>query len=415
MPRLQSSFTYRSSFSRAVMSETRSTIEIGWVIAGQLEEADYEAVKSARAQLLDVLNQWFSEFSWRMPLVRRPEMVNAVRVEPVTLLDSGYDELASYHWDLSIVITQADFVTHYKPFALAIVSRGLDVGLISTSRIDPASVDENLPRDERVHCMGGRIQSLALHILGHLGGLRHDTDTTNIMRDLREVAELDDMNGIHDRQRETLERSLRQVADTRLEEEANNKLRSTAAFYLRSAWRNRHEIYEAVRQARPWEFPKRLAKLTIAAVSAGVVLMMTAEAWDFAYAQSGTRTTVLALIALLATTVYVAGRQQLFQRRKRHQLSEQTVITNVAISLIVLCGMTTTLVSMFVCLLLSSKLLFAPELIDSWAQSEEVVTWSHYLRFSGIAAALALVIGALGASFEDQHHFRHITLVDEET
>ncbi len=397
------------------MSEARSTIEIGWVIAGQLEDADYDAVKSARAQLLDVLNQWFSEFSWRMPVVRRPEMISGVRVEPITLLDSGYDELASYHWDFALVVTQADFVTHYKPFALAIVSRGLDVGLISTSRIDPASTDENFPRDERVHCMGGRIQSLALHILGHLGGLRHDTNSSNIMRDLREVAELDDMNGIDERQREALAQSLRQIADTRLEEEPNANVRSTAAFYLRSAWMNRHEVYEAVRQAKPWEFPKRLARLTIAAVSAGVVLMMTAEAWDFAYAQSATRTTVLALIALLVTTVYVAGRQQLFQRRKRRQLSEQTVITNVAISLIVLCGMTTTFVGMFVCILLSSKILFAPELIDSWAQSKEVVTWSHYLRFSGIAASLALVIGALGASFEDQHHFRHITFVDEET
>jgi hypothetical protein len=30
-------------------------------------------------------------------------------------------------------------------------------------------------------------------------------------------------------------------------------------------------------------------------------------------------------------------------------------------------------------------------------------------------AALGLIIGALGASFEQQHYFRHITYVDEET
>lgn len=398
-----------------VMATKRSTIEIGWVIAGELDEVDYDAVRQARAELLDVLNQWFSEFSWRMPVVRRPEMVTTSRTQPVVLLDRGHEELASYHWDFALVVTEADFVTYYKPFALAIVSRGLDIGLISTSRVDPAAHDENISREQRVAILAGRIQSLGLHVLGHLAGLRHDGSSDNLMLDLTDVSDLDRMNEINAGQRTKLTESLRQIADTRLEEEENGLMRSALRFYVRSAWMNRHEVYDAVRQARPWEFPRRLARLTTAAVSAGVVFMMTAEAWDFALSQSTSMTIVLAVLALTLTTTYVARRQQLFVRRKRRKLSEQTVISNVATASIVLAGMTTTFLGMFVAILLAGRVLFPEDLVVVWAHDLTTVTWSHYLKFAGVAASLALTIGALGASFEEQHHVRHITFVDEET
>ena len=114
------------------MTDERATIEIGWVIAGVLDDADYEAVKEAHAQLLTVLGSWFPDLTWHMPMIRRPEMISGTREEPVVLLDRGRDERSAHHWDFAIVVTQADFITHYKPFALAIVSRGLDLGLIST-------------------------------------------------------------------------------------------------------------------------------------------------------------------------------------------------------------------------------------------------------------------------------------------
>lgn len=46
---------------------------------------------------------------------------------------------------------------------------------------------------------------------------------------------------------------------------------------------------------------------------------------------------------------------------------------------------------------------------------EGVLTLQHYLSHAGLVAALGIVIGALGASFERQYYFQHITYVDEET
>ena len=396
------------------MNDERSRIEIGWVIAGQLDEADYQAVKEAHDQLTTVLSDWFPEFSWHMPMVRRPELVTGAREEPVVLLDRGRDERATHHWDFALVVTQADFITHYKPFAVAIVSRGLDLGLISTSRIDPASYDEDVAHDVRIKDMGGRIESLALHVLGHLAGLHHVEHTDNIMLDLRDVSELDHMNGIRENQKATLGNWLRQIADTRLEEVEGTPA-TWLGFYVRSAVLNRHEVYDAVWQARPWEYPRRLGRLTTAAVSAITVFMLTAEAWDFAISQSAKMTVMLSLVAIAMTTMFISRRQQLFVRRHRRGLSEQRVVANVSTACIVLCGMVTTYVLMFAAILLTGSLLFPEDLVVAWSHSHEVATWSDYLRFSGIAASLGLVIGALGASFEEQHHFRHVTFVDEET
>ena len=396
-----------------------ATIEIGWVIAGALDEADSAAVKEAHAQLLHVLTTWFPEFTWRMPMVRRPEMVEAIREEPVVLLDRGRDERASHQWDFALVITQADFVTHYKPFALAIVSRGLDLGLISTSRIDPAAYDEKVAISARTDAMGGRIQSLALHILGHLSGLRHVEDRENVMLDVRDVVELDSMNRFDDDQKETIRHWLKQVADVRLEEEGTRI--SAVSFYIQSVWRNRGEVFSSVLQAKPWEFPRRLARLTTAAVSAVVVFMMTAEAWDFALSQPTPTIVILAVAAIVLTTAFISRRQQLFVRRKRRRLTEQRVVTNLTVSAVVLCGMLTMFAIMFGSIFVIGELLFSKNLVAEWAHSvrglqgdQRTVNWTHYVRFAGIASSLSIVIGALGASFEEQHHFRHITFVDEE-
>jgi hypothetical protein len=78
--------------------------------------------------------------------------------------------------------------------------------------------------------------------------------------------------------------------------------------------------------------------------------------------------------------------------------------------------MTTTYLLLFGLTLLLSGTLFTPSLLQGWAVSVEgALTTQHYLSHAGLVAALGLVIGALGASFEGQYYFQHITYVDEET
>lgn len=397
-------------------ADVRSAIEIGWIICGTFDDADRKAVRQARAAVLNRLNHLFSEYSWRMPLIRRTELAGSHRVEPVMLLEHGVTERDQHQLDFGLMMTPSDLRSHYKPFALAVVSRALDLAVISTARIDPVADAEQLSAAERVERMAGRVEVLILHSLGHLCGLSHCDDPENIMRDVNTVAELDRMSVFNDEQLTALRESLKQIADIRLEEQADAAPSSTAVFYVRGAWLNRHEILDAVFQARPWQFPWRLSRFTTAATSAAMLLVMTAETWDMAVTRSTVTAVTLLLMALLTTTIFVLTRQQLLVHRHAGRRSEQTVITNLSTVAIVGIGMSTLIVFLLTAVWLLTLTVFGPRLGAAWAVSlDEPFRGIHFLRLSLVIASLASVIGALGASFEEHHHFRHITFVDEET
>jgi hypothetical protein len=62
-----------------------------------------------------------------------------------------------------------------------------------------------------------------------------------------------------------------------------------------------------------------------------------------------------------------------------------------------------------------SILFFQPALVAGWAASlHGAVSTRHYLILSAFVASFGLLIGALGASFEQYHYFRHVTYIDEE-
>ena len=89
-------------------------IEIGWIVAGRLDEIDRQAIETAREETLNYLHEKLPLFLWRMPLLRRKELVASARVAPVDLLDAGVVERNAGHWDFTVVITNADLISHYK-------------------------------------------------------------------------------------------------------------------------------------------------------------------------------------------------------------------------------------------------------------------------------------------------------------
>lgn len=391
-------------------------IEIGVVVAGRLDRADYEAAQQARNDLQLELTQRFGEFRWEVPFVRRHEMVQQFREEPVTLLRRGSEEREAHEWDYAIVVTAADLVSHYKPFALAALSRSLDAAVVSSQRLDPQSVDVEVDQHVRINAMRARLRVLALHVFGHLNGLTHADDPSNLMYEVESVDELAGMQSFTPEQLADMGENLRQIADQRLEEQEDAQLVWLWSFYLRGIWINRHEIADAVVQAKPWQFPQRLVRLTTAAVSTMMVLMLTAETWDLALHQPLSRLAGMLLFSLFVTTAYVVARQQLLVRRDVHRVSEQTVITNVSSTTVVLLGLATTAAVLLAATFLAGMLLYRESLVERWAAPIAGGLGAFtYLRMSMFVSSVGLLIGALGASFEAQHHFQHITFVDEET
>jgi hypothetical protein len=363
--------------------------------------------------MLSQMQEAFPELDWQMPRMIRPEAGRGAREEPVDLLELGINERHARRWDFAIVVAGADLVTHYGPHALATASRSADVAILSTSRIDPLATGEEHSSEERKELLAQRIYALAMHLLGRLNGVEHDEAEANVMRAVESVEALDHMNEYSERSRDALLGSLRDVADLRLEEALDRP--SWPLFYLKASWVNLREIARAVREAGPWLFPVRLSRLSAAAFSILFLLLVTAEVWELGMSQPGARVSVLTFVIFVVTTMYIMKRHRLLVRPGARALTEQMVVTNVATTLCVFLGLATTYVVLLVAILVLAWAVYPPALVASWAPSlEESIRWTHYTSLAAFVAALGILIGALGASFEGYQYFRHVIYIDEE-
>lgn len=391
----------------------KPVIEVGWIIAGKLDDLDRNATESARELVLSFFAERFPTVEFEMPIIYREEMVHGLREEPVKLLDTAVVERNLKRWDYTVVVTPVDLIGHYKADALAAVSRTLESAVVSTARIDPKAFRGILDKDVRLKRLSHRVFVLVLHCLGHMMGLDHDEGTSNAMFDFKSVQELDGNRELNEAQIERLLLELEETADHRLEE-TSHRDSATPIFYAKAAWLNRREIIDAIVDSKPWYFPFRLSRLTAAATSAMLVLLVTAEIWELGTSQSVNSVVTLSTSAIVATTVYILIRQKLLVRRERRSLSEQNVVTNIATFSIVLAGMLSTYAFLFLATSTLGFTLFDSRLITHWTNGDQPFVNGHYLILSGFIASLGIFIGSLGVSFEDQHYFRHITFVDEE-
>lgn len=391
-------------------------IEIGVIVAGPLDRVDAKATKIAVEQTDERLTELFPGLKFDFFEIKRPEMMGGGRIEPSLLLRQAMEERDSKHWDFAFVLTASELVGYYSPYCFAALSRPLDAAVISMSLIDPQALGIEVDQDSRVQRIARRLSRLMLHSIGHLSGLPRSDHPNDLLFHPPNASALDHMAALQPDDVERARQHLMDIADMRLEEGEGRAL-GYVSFSFRAAWINRYEVYEAIIAARPWEFPTRLSRLTIAAFSTLAILLMTAEAWDLALAQSHIRVFGLIGASLLVTTAYVVARQQLLVRRGRRR-SEQYVVTSLSAFGIVFAGMLSTWLTLFVVGLMLSHFLFPSRLVATWAASTitdtRMLDWTDRPHMAVFVASLGLLIGALGASFESQHYFRHIIFVDEE-
>jgi hypothetical protein len=405
-------------------------IEVGWLIVGRLDRVDRKAVMDARAQFRDALASQFAGFEWRVPLVERKDIGQAIREEPSSLLEYGVTERDGRHWDFVFVITGADLVGHEKRSCVGAPSSALDVAIMSTARIDPqASGEDTGDEKERRRIMAQRILGLSLHLFGHLNGLGHPSEDDegdpapgehtgvedgDAMRDVTSLDVLDAARGYGREDEGRLRDELADVADLRLEEGARR--RWPLSFVLAAMWENRDGIGRAILRTKPWRVPFRLSRLTTAAVSALLLLVHTEEAWAVASRQAPGLLAGLSVASLAVTTWYVVQRQQLLMGRG---LTEQTVATRTSVTVATAFGLLTTYLLLFGVTAALGGLLFGGGLVVEWTasagSSSSPSVAQTYLKLGAFVASLGLAIGALGASFEQGHYFRHVAYIDEET
>lgn len=376
-------------------------IELVLVACGDPQGDLPERVERVAALLRERLAEALPAFDWRLAVrsLVRPGWRSPL--EPVELISDTEVEEAGEGADFTLVITDLDLVAHYQPVALGAPSRATATGVASTCRLGEAAVER-------------RLAALCLNLLARLNGLEPAAELGSFAARVEEPEDLDRMERLSAGDRAALTESLTRIADPRIEERGG-RTAGRAGFYARALWENRREFLRALLRARPWLFPLHLSRLTTAALSTLLVLVMTAEAWDLALRQPGWRVALLSLAALAGTSAFVLRRQQLLIRRDGRRLTERRVLANVSTVAVVSSGFLATYLLLFTVTGGFAALFFDPALIASWAASSEgPVAARHYLTMAGFVASLGIVIGALGASFEARSHFRHVAFVDEE-
>lgn len=395
----------------------RPPIEIGLIVAGRFSLSERRLLQDVEFRFKHLLELRLPEFDWRIIISRRRDIGERGREESTELLRLATEERDLYRWDFAIVLINEELLAQYRSFALAVLSRPLDAAVISTARLIPDAegpgLDDGHTEESEVV---DRISTVMLRSIAHLGGLRANKDPQSLLYRPESPDDLSLMKVLTPAELTELRDNLSEVADLRLEE--SSKARQSAwRFLLRATLINREQILETILAARPWQFPRRLSRLTTAAVSTVALLLMSAESWDLGLSQSWTSLSCISLFILTLTTIYISVRQHLLLSRSSHH-REQIAVTRVSAIGIVLTGLALTWSVMFSMAILSATLLFSPELINQWTSSTEeslhAVTPSSYLKMASFCASVGLLIGALGASFEEQTHFQHVIFVDDE-
>ena len=315
-------------------------------------------------------------------------------------------EAAAESGDFTLVLTDQDLVARYQAFALGAPSRATVTAVASANRLGSLQAEATVRR----------LTALCLNLFGRLNGLEPEDVAESYAGEVGAVEDLDRMSRFTESDRAELRGVLERIADPRIEEREGAAGRGgRAVFYARALWENRREFLRALLRARPWLFPLHLSRLTTAALSTLLVLVMTAEAWDLALRQPAPLVAGLSLAALLGTSAFVLSRQQLLIRRRGWRLTERRVLATVTTVGVILFGFATTYLLLFAVTAGFAGLFFDRALVAAWAASTTApIAARHYLLMGGFVASLGVVIGALGASFEARSHFRHVAFIDEE-
>ena len=379
------------------LAERDARVEIGWILPDQMTPPHRDAAHAAARRMREHLACILPDFDWHVDLTERHEAERTGPAEPVLLLDDAELERDRHCWDFVLILTERELVSYMRPTAVAAPARIFSTAVVSVARV--GDDEETLAR---------RLFALAMHLFGRLNGLGQAG--AGFMRDFGRLAELDDMEGYDENELADLRRSLAAVADPRVEEMQGQR-RSVARFYLQSLWENRRALPGAVLRMRPWAFPARLTRLTTAAGSALAVLMMTAESWEVAANLAPATIATLSTIAFLATSAYLLKAQRLLARPGEGVLREQRAVSNAGTVIAVALGMAMTYLAIFALAYAAGMTLFHDPLLSGWVgDGAEAVR----PRMAGFTAALSLIIGALGASFEPHGYFRHVTHIDDE-
>lgn len=378
------------------------------VVAVEERDPGFRAVvDEAVAQVERTLRQGEVELQIEPCEFRGPHLApRAGAYDPLDFLQMALAEHVARRFNFLLLVTEVDLSATGKPYVLALSSQLTNVGLLSTKRLAPEAQDAA----ERDRVAAHRLAALAMHVLGHILGLRHDPDPRNVMFDLESAEDLDRMTEATPGQVAAMRRALPREA--REEVASEHRWR----FALRKIWENRGSIGRAVARANPLGLVLRLPAMIAAAFSVVIVLFFSPEIWDVASTVESYQLVVFAVLSLVAATVVLYRTFAIGAISTRGgATTESSVVTEAATALSLLATLAVLYVVVFALAFLGAVTIFPARLMETWPTVDPAVRTLDHAKLGLFLAAMGTLTGSLGGRAEGKDLIRHVLFFGEQT
>jgi hypothetical protein len=315
-------------------------------------------------------------------------------------------------YDLVLVVTDVGLMSRARQVEAGLPSEISQVAVISTRKLLVA------PRGKPVRTLDSpevrwNAATLALHLLGHLLGLRHHRRPGSVMSPFRFEEDRRSLPSFDAHCRECLRRRVAQLPERELS--GGGALRS-AAFHLSSALHNPREVLLPLWRSRAPLLPLSLPSLATAAVAPTFILLFTAEIWDVGLHMQDREAWVFGVLSILGATWYLIQVQNLFfPQKEKRTVTEHMAVVNVTVLLTMLLAMIGLFVMVALLMLFLETYIFPPDLIRTWPTLEDPnVTLGDKLRLAGFISTIGVLTGALAGGLESRTVIRHLALFRNE-
>lgn len=366
-------------------------IQIGWVSVTAPANDVIARVRKASDWLRENLARQLPEFDWNSDFIERRPIQKEWRIDPLVLLELGVQEKVERGWDFAIVVTDSDLLPRDRAFVLGAPSSALETAVIS------------LARSEEDRC---QLVDLAQFLLGSMLGL--EPKESGAMRP-PEMTDKRENRDFSPDELDLLRERLRDVGDTRLEEEAGRK--TAIGFRLRSFAADPKGILKDIIGNRPWLQPFRLGRLTGAAFVTALLSFLGAEVWELGIGFNGGILFSGAILTILATSWFLYSGQNLTEITRHRRISEQAARTEWVLGLSIFVGMA----SLWILLALVSfaiATVLPRNVIENWIG--ESLDIQARVQFAAFVSTIGTLAGALGGNLEDENDFKARFFIDEE-
>ena len=325
---------------------------------------------------------------------------------PLDFLKIGLGEKLERNLHFLLVVTEVDLASTTRSFTLAYPSQLMNIGVISTRRLQPSFWGRPADSAKLKH----RLANLLVHTFGHLLNLKHTRDPQNLMYPFGEVQDLDKMEDLTPEQMTAMHRRLP------IEAHDQSTRRAKFGFTLRQTLTNLPSILRAVTQANPLRLVTRLPTMLTAALSILIVTFYTAEAWDVGSTVSVAQLSVFVIAALFFSSVVLYRAFSLGPVENRTRtLTESTVVTEAAILITLLITMLLMYLAFFLLVYVIAVTLFPAKLMATWPTVDPAVRVIDHIRLSVFIAAISLLAGSLGGRADSSTLVRSVLFLNEET